>query len=88
MTSERVKSVTAEPVTDTYLERKMLCLFYFVLVGDKNGITSGLQWYMRNNSIFPFYLYSFFLFQFPMSIEFWANSSCSSLMLKHPITFY
>ena len=33
-TSERVKSATLEPVTSIYLQMKMLCLFYFVLVGD------------------------------------------------------
>ena len=36
-TSERVKSATAGPVTDTYLELKMLCLFYFVLESDKKA---------------------------------------------------
>ena len=33
-TSERVKSATVGPVTDTYLKLKMLCLFYFVLASD------------------------------------------------------
>ena len=30
-TYERVKPVTAGPVADTYLELKMLCLFYFAV---------------------------------------------------------
>ena len=62
MTSyERVKSATAGPVTHTYFE----CLFYFVLKSENTGIISRLQWYMRNNSIFPFiyiYIYIFFFF--------------------------
>ena len=67
MTSyERVKSATAGPVTDTYFELKMLCLFYFVLKSENTGIISRLQWYMRNNSIFPF-IFFLFLFQFLMS---------------------
>ena len=77
MTSyERVKSTTAGPVTDTYFELKMLCLFYFVLKSENKGQILRLQWYMRNNSIFPFY----FLFQFLMSIDSCVNSSRSSLM--------
>ena len=55
-----VVSATAGPVTDTYFELKMLCLFYFVLKSENTGIISRLQWYMRNNSIFPFYILSFF----------------------------
>ena len=34
---ERVKSTTAGPVIDTYLEMKKLCLFYFVLESDKKA---------------------------------------------------
>ena len=33
----RVKSADAGPVTDTYLELKMLCLFYFVLESEKKA---------------------------------------------------
>ena len=32
-----VKSATVGPVTDTYLELKMLCLFYFVLESEKKA---------------------------------------------------
>ena len=72
MTSyQRVKSATAGPVTDTYFE----CLFYFDLKSENTGIISRLQWYMRNNSIFSFYIYIYFLFQFLMSIDSWVNSS-------------
>ena len=62
-TYKRVKYSTAGPVTDTYFELKMLCLFYFVVESEKTGIISRLQWYMRNNSISPFYILPF-LFQF------------------------
>ena len=58
---ELVKSATAGPVTNTFFELKMLCLFYFVLKSENTGIISRLQWYMRNNSIFPFYIHSFFI---------------------------
>ena len=67
-TYERVKPATAGPVADTYLELKMLCLFYFVLESETNSHNVGLQWY-----IFPF-----FSFQFQMSIDSWINSSRSS----------
>ena len=61
-TYERVKSETAEPITDTYFELKMMCLFYFVLESEKKtGIISRLHWFMRNKSIFPFYILSFFI---------------------------
>ena len=36
-TYERVKPVTAGPVADTYLELKMLSLFYFAVESEKNG---------------------------------------------------
>ena len=77
-TYERVKPATAGPVADTYLELKMLCLFYFVLESDKIAIMSGLQWYLRNDSSFPFLYIFFFFFQFQMSIDSWVNSSDSS----------
>ena len=57
-----VVSATAGPVTDTYFELKMLYLFYFVLKSENTGMISRLQWYMRNNSIFPSYILSFFYF--------------------------
>ena len=63
MTYERVKPATAGPVADTYLELKMLCLFYFVLENEKLAIMSELQWYLRNYSIFPLFIL-FFIFQF------------------------
>ena len=53
-TYERVKPATAGPVTDTYLELRMLYLFYFALESEKMAIMSGLQWYLNNVSILPF----------------------------------
>ena len=41
MTYERVKPATAGQVADTYLELKMLCLFYFALESEKNGHNVG-----------------------------------------------
>ena len=67
--------MTAGPVADTYLEMKMLCLFYFAVESEKMAIISGLQ-YLKNDSIFPLFILAFFLLQFPMSID----SSRSSLM--------
>ena len=64
-TYERVKSATPGPVTDTYFELKMLCLFYFVLESEKTGIMFRLQWYLRSNSFFPFYILSFFYILIP-----------------------
>ena len=66
MTYERVKPATAGPVTDTNLELKMLCLFYFALESEKMAIMSGLQWYLKNDSILPLFI---LFFQFPMSIN-------------------
>ena len=66
-TYERLKPATAGPVTNTYLELKMLCLFYFVLESELQWyLQSGLQWYLKNDSIFPYFI--LFLFQFQMSI--------------------
>ena len=60
-TYERGKPATAGPVTDTYFELKMLCIFYFALESEKMAIMSGQQWYLKNNSIFPFlFLFTFF----------------------------
>ena len=79
MTYEMVKPATVGLVADTYFELKMLCLFYFALEGERMAIMSGLQWHLKNDSIFPLFIL-FFLFQLPMSIDSWINSSCSSLM--------
>ena len=79
-TYKRVKPATAGPVADTYLELKMLCLFYFVLESEKIVVMSGLQWYLRINSIFPLFILSFLLFEFQMSIDSWVNSSRILLM--------
>ena len=61
-TYKRVKPATSVPVADTYLELKMPCLFYFALKSEKNGHNAGLQWYLKNDSIFPlfilFYIFS------------------------------
>ena len=80
-TYKRVKSATAGQVADTYLKLKMLCLFCFALESEKMAIMSGLQRYLKNDSIFPLSILLFFLkFQFPMSIDSWINLSRSSLM--------
>ena len=60
-TYERVKPATAGPVADTYLELKMLRLFYFALESEKMAIISGLQWYLKNDSIFPLFILLFFI---------------------------
>ena len=60
-TYERVKPATAGPLADTYLELKMLCLFSFALESEKMAIMLGLQWYLKNVSLFPpFYSFSYF----------------------------
>ena len=59
-TYERVKPATEGPVAGTYLELKMLCLFHFALESEKMTIMSGLQWYLKNDSIFHFLF--FFLY--------------------------
>ena len=53
--------MTAGPVADTYLELKMLCLFYFALESEKMSIISGLQWYLKNDSNFPLFILAFFI---------------------------
>ena len=67
-------------VADTYLELKMLCLFYFDVESEKMAIISGLR-YLKKILFIPFLFLLFFLFQFPMSID----SSRSSLMKWLPI---
>ena len=64
-TYERVKPAIAGPVADTYLELKMFCLFYFALESEKMFIMSGLQWYLKNDSIFPLYIFLFFFISVP-----------------------
>ena len=65
MTYERVKPASAGSVADTYLELKMLCLFYFALESEKMAIMSGLQWYLKNDSIFPLFILVFFFISIP-----------------------
>ena len=73
-TYERVKPATAGPVADTYLELKMLCLFYFALEREKMAILSGLHLYLKNDSIFPLFI-----------LFFYFNSQCQLiLVLIHP----
>ena len=43
-TYESVKPATAGPVADTYLELKMLCLFYFALESEIMAIMSAKLW--------------------------------------------
>ena len=62
-TYKRIKPATAGPVADIYLELKMLCLFYFALESEKKMATmSRLQWYLKNNSIFPLFILVFLNF--------------------------
>ena len=69
-TYERVKPATAGPVADTYLELKILCLFYFAIESEKNGHNVGTAVVLKKRFYFPlFYSCFFFLFQFPMSID-------------------
>ena len=58
-TYERVKPVTAAPVADTYLELKMLCLFYFAVESEKMAIIAGLR-YLKNDAIFLLFILAFF----------------------------
>ena len=74
----RVKSATAGPLRT---ENAMFILF--CLRKCKKAIMSQLQWYLRNNSIFPLYIL-FFLVQFLMSIDSLVNSSLSSLIVIAP----
>ena len=67
-TYERVKPATAGPpgpVVGTYLELKMLCLFYFALESDKNGNNVGTA--VEPEKRFyrpPFYSFFYILFLF------------------------
>ena len=55
---ERVKPATAGPVANIN-KLKMICLFYFVLESEKIAIMSGLQWYLKNYSIFLLFILFF-----------------------------
>ena len=73
---ERVKPATVGPVADTYLELKMLCLFYFALESEKNGHNVGTAVVPEKRFyLSPFYSCFFFYFNYS-----WINSSGSSLM--------
>ena len=62
---ERVKPATAGPVADTYLELKMLCLFYFALESEKNGHYVGTAVVPENDSSFPLFILVFFFMSVP-----------------------
>ena len=62
-TFERVKPATAGPVADTYLELKMLYLFYFALESEKNGHNIGTAVVPVKTILFsPFYSCFFFFY--------------------------
>ena len=59
---------TAGPVADTYIELKMLCLFYFALESEKNGHHVGTAVVPEKRFYFsPFYsfFYIFFILAIP-----------------------
>ena len=65
-THERVKPATAGPLADTYLELKMLCLFYFALESDKNGHNVGTAVVPEKRfSFYPFLFFFFFFISIP-----------------------
>ena len=50
--------MTAGPVADTYLELKMLCLFYFASESEKNGHNIGTVVVPEKRFYFsPFYFF-------------------------------
>ena len=64
-TYERVKYATAGPVTGTYFELKMLCLFYFVLESEKKN-RHNIETAVAHEKHFYFsLLYSFFFISIP-----------------------
>ena len=66
---ERVAGFTPEPFRTENAMFILFCLRMYIML--------GLQWYLRNDSIFPFLFFLFFLlFEFQMSID----SSRSLLM--------
>ena len=58
---ERAKPATAGPVADTYLELKMLCLFYFVLESETNSHNVGVAVVPEKRFYFPLYIFFLFL---------------------------
>ena len=76
-TYEIVKPASGGPVTDTYSELKMLCLFYFALESEKMAIMLGLQWYLKKQFYFPPFYSCFFYFDSQCQL---LNSFHSSLM--------
>ena len=60
-TYKMVKPATAGPVADTYLELKMLCVFYFVLERKKTHNVGTAVVPEKTILFFPFYS-SFFNF--------------------------
>ena len=68
-TYERVKPATAGPVANIN-KLNMICLFYFVLESEKKiAIMSGMQWYLKNYSIFPLFILFFFYFNSKCEFE-------------------
>ena len=66
-TYERVKSATAGPVCDTYLELKMLCESYFALESENDGHNAGTAVVPEKRFYFsPFYSCFFFLISIPI----------------------
>ena len=63
---ERVKPATVGPVADTYLELKMLCLFYFAFESEKNGHNVGTAVVPEKRFYLSpcFFLFQLFLDQF------------------------
>ena len=62
MMYERLKPATSGPIADTYLDLKMLCLFYFALESEKMAVMSGLKWNLKK---ILFSLFSCFFISIP-----------------------
>ena len=56
-TYARLKPATAGPLADTYIQLKMLYLFYFALDSEKMAI---MQWYLKKRFFFPLLSFSYF----------------------------
>ena len=67
-TYKRVKPAMAGPVADTYLELKMLCIFYFALESEKNGHNVGTA-VVPEKQIYISPFYSFFYILFISNIQ-------------------
>ena len=65
------KPATAGPVADTYLELKMLCLFYVALESEKNGHNVGTAVVPEKRFYFSPFFYCFF---------FYFNSQCQLIL--------